>query len=117
MPTLHIEHTISDFEVWQQAFERFDDARQQAGVRSHQVRRPVDDGQYVVIDLAFATVEQAERFRDFLHEKGVVIVRQLAGVGRVSLDEDPRAHAEQLARPMSAQCGGVTARAIARPAI
>ncbi len=69
MPTLHIEHTISDFEVWQQAFERFDDARQQAGVRSHQVRRPVDDGQYVVIDLEFATVEQAERFRDFLHEK------------------------------------------------
>ncbi len=69
MPTLHIEHTISDFEVWQQAFERFDDARQQAGVQSHQVRRPVDDGQYVVIDLEFATVEQAERFRDFLHEK------------------------------------------------
>lgn len=69
MPTLHIEHIISDSEVWQQAFERFDDARQQAGVRSHQVRRPVDDGQYVVIDLEFATVEQAERFRDFLHEK------------------------------------------------
>jgi hypothetical protein len=69
MPTLHIEHAISDFDVWQQAFKRFDSARQQAGVRSHQVRRPVDDAQYVVIDLDFATVEQAERFRDFLQEK------------------------------------------------
>ena len=68
MPTLHIEHAISDFEVWQQAFKRFDGARQQAGVRSHQVRRPVDDVQYVVIDLDFDTVEQAERFRDFLHQ-------------------------------------------------
>jgi hypothetical protein len=68
MPTLHIEHAISDFEVWQQAFKRFDAARQQAGVRSHEVRRPVDDAQYVVIDLDFDTVEQAERFRKFLHE-------------------------------------------------
>lgn len=69
MPTLHIEHAISDFEVWQQAFKRFDLARQQAGVLSHQVRRPVDDTQYVVIDLNFATVEEAQRFREFLHEK------------------------------------------------
>jgi len=68
MPTLHIQHAISDFEVWQEAFERFGGARQQAGVRSHQVRRPVDDPQYVVIDLDFDTVEQAERFRDFLHQ-------------------------------------------------
>lgn len=68
MPTLHIQHAISDFEVWQEAFKRFDSARQQAGVRSHQVRRPVDDPQYVVIDLDFDTVDQAERFRNFLHE-------------------------------------------------
>ena len=68
MATLHIEHAISDFEVWQQAFTRFDGARQQAGVRSHHVRRPIDDPQYVVIDLDFDTVEQAERFRTFLHE-------------------------------------------------
>jgi hypothetical protein len=68
MPTLHIEHVISDFDVWQEAFKRFDGARQQAGVRSYQVRRPVDDAHYVVIDLDFDTVEQAERFRNFLHQ-------------------------------------------------
>ena len=69
MPTLHIEHAISDFEVWQQAFNRFDSARQRAGVRSHRVRRPVDDEHYVVIDLDFTTVQEAERFRDFLQKK------------------------------------------------
>jgi hypothetical protein len=68
MPTLHIEHSISDFDVWQQAFKRFDHARQQAGVKSHQVRRPVEDAHYVVIDLEFDTVAQAERFQDFLRE-------------------------------------------------
>ena len=68
MPILHIEHAISDFEVWQQAFKRFDGVRQQAGVRRHHVRRPIDDPQYVVIDLDFDTVEQAEGFRSFLHE-------------------------------------------------
>ena len=69
MATLHIEHAISDFEVWREAFQQFDRARQQAGVRSHQVRRPVDDAQYVVIDLDFATTAEAERFRSFLHEE------------------------------------------------
>ena len=68
MPALHIEHAISDFDVWQQAFSRFDQARKQAGVTSHQVRRPVDDSKLVVIDLNFDTVEQAERFRNFLRE-------------------------------------------------
>jgi hypothetical protein len=68
MPTLHIAHAISEFEVWQQAFMRFGQARQQAGVKSYQVRRPVDDPQYVVIDLDFDTVEQAERFRNFLRK-------------------------------------------------
>lgn len=69
MPTLQIEHAISDFEVWQQAFERFNHARQQAGVRSHHVRRPVDDAKYVVIELDFDTVAQAEHFRTFLEQK------------------------------------------------
>jgi hypothetical protein len=68
MPALHIEHAIAEFDMWQQAFKRFDHARQQAGVQSYQVRRPVDDPQYVVIDLDFDTVEQAEHFRNFLRE-------------------------------------------------
>jgi hypothetical protein len=66
MPTLHIEHAISDFETWSAAFNRFADARRQAGVRSHRVQRPVDDPNYVLVDLDFDTTEAAEAFLDFL---------------------------------------------------
>lgn len=35
MFTLSIEHAIDDFPTWKSAFERFAEARQQAGVVSH----------------------------------------------------------------------------------
>jgi hypothetical protein len=66
MATLHIEHAITDFDTWAQAFARFDEARRQAGVRGHRVQRPVDDPQYVVIDLDFEDVASAESFLGFL---------------------------------------------------
>ncbi len=66
MATLHIEHPITDFAVWHAAFDRFSDARRQAGVRAQRVRRPVDDPAYVVIDLEFDTADAAEAFRGFL---------------------------------------------------
>lgn len=43
MPTLHIEHPITDFDTWKSAFDRFAPARESAGVRHHRVQRPVDD--------------------------------------------------------------------------
>ena len=66
MVTLHIEHPITDIETWGNAFARFADARRTAGVRSHRVRRPVDDPHFVVIDLEFDSVEAASKFREFL---------------------------------------------------
>ncbi len=66
MPTLHIEHAISDFELWNTAFERFAQHRQDAGVRRHRICRPVDDAKYVVLDLDFDTTEQAQGFLNFL---------------------------------------------------
>lgn len=69
MPTLHIEHSIVDFDLWNAAFERFADVRKQSGVRRHRVQRPVDDPHYVVIDLDFDTTAEAERFREFLQTK------------------------------------------------
>jgi len=67
MPTLHIEHAISDFELWKAAFDRFAAARVGAGVLRHRVSRPVDDPCYVVVDLDFATADEAHRFLAFLH--------------------------------------------------
>jgi hypothetical protein len=66
MATLHIEHPITDFETWRQAFEGFAEGRRQAGVRAHRVQRPVDDDRYVVIDLDFDDVASAESFLRFL---------------------------------------------------
>ncbi|MGH3711970.1 MAG: hypothetical protein ACRDT4_00675 [Micromonosporaceae bacterium] len=68
MPTLHIEHPIVDFDVWTVAFERFAEMRTRHGVRGHRVLRPVDDPQYVVIDLDFETTRAAESFLRFLHQ-------------------------------------------------
>lgn len=69
MPTLHIEHAITDFATWTAAFNRFADVRREAGVRAQRVQRPVDDPRYVVIDLDFDTTEQAEAFLRFLNAK------------------------------------------------
>jgi len=66
MATLHIEHPVTDFGTWKAAFDRFAEVREKSGVRGHRILRPVDDARYVVIDLDFQTVAEAEKFLDFL---------------------------------------------------
>ena len=66
MPTLHIQHAVTDFGAWTAAFDRFAEVRRGAGVRAERVHRPVDDANYVVIDLDFDTTEEARRFLGFL---------------------------------------------------
>lgn len=68
MSTLHIEHPITDFTIWQAAFERFAPARAQAGVTAARVRRPVDDEHYVVVDLEFPDPDRARGFLAFLEQ-------------------------------------------------
>lgn len=92
MPTLQIQHEISDFATWSGAFGKFAEARRNAGCTAERVRRPVGDPDYVVVDLEFGTVEEAEAFLGFLTQ--VVWANPenspaLAGVpmGRVLEDE------------------------------
>ena len=68
MATLHIEHPISDLQTWLGAFNRFEEAREKAGVRSHRVHQPVDDDKYIYVTLDFDRVEQAGAFKSFLEE-------------------------------------------------
>jgi hypothetical protein len=68
MSVLHIEHRISDFEIWKGAFDAFATKRRVAGVSHERVCRPVDDSHYVVIELDFTTTEQARAFLDFLQQ-------------------------------------------------
>lgn len=69
MPTLHLQHAITDFDVWKEAFDRFSEVRRQHGVRRHRILRPADDPGYVVVDLEFATTSEAEAFLDFLRTR------------------------------------------------
>jgi len=69
MPTLHIEHEIAGFAEWKAAFDRFADVRAKAGVREHTISRPVDDDHFVVIDLHFDTVDEAEAFLETLRSR------------------------------------------------
>ncbi|MFU8871753.1 hypothetical protein [Micromonospora sp. SL4-19] len=66
MVTLHIEHAISDFDTWKQAFDRFAGMRHDSGVLRHRIHRPSDDPRYVLIQLDFGTSDEAITFRDLL---------------------------------------------------
>lgn len=60
MTILHIEHPIRDFDLWKKAFDSDPIGRERSGVRQYQVLRPVDNPNYVMIDLSFDNSEAAE---------------------------------------------------------
>lgn len=66
MTTLHIEHAITDFDTWQDAFQRFEQARVRAGVLRHRIIWPVNDPQYVVVELDFDSAVEAQAMLAFL---------------------------------------------------
>jgi hypothetical protein len=69
MHVLQIEHPIRDFDIWKGAFDRFSSKRQQSGVRRHQLLRPTDDPNYVVIELGFDSPSEAEFFLGWLRRE------------------------------------------------
>jgi hypothetical protein len=68
MPVLQLEHPITDFVTWKRAFDSDPIGRERLGVRSHRVCRPLDDPNYVVVELDFATTREAETCRAALGE-------------------------------------------------
>jgi hypothetical protein len=60
MPTLQLEHAIKDFAMWKAAFDRDPIDRRGLGVRRHRVFRPLDDSNYVVVELEFDTTTEAQ---------------------------------------------------------
>ena len=60
MYILRIEHPVPDFEGWKKAFDSDPVGREKSGVRRYQILRAVDEPNYVMIDLEFDTVSQAE---------------------------------------------------------
>jgi hypothetical protein len=60
MVILRIEHPVPDYHGWKKAFDSDPVGREKSGVRRYQVLRPIDDPNYVMIDLEFDTPSQAE---------------------------------------------------------
>lgn len=60
MYILRIEHSVPDFDGWKQAFDTDPVGREKSGVRRYRIFRPIDDANYVIIDLEFDTASQAE---------------------------------------------------------
>ena len=62
MPVVRIEHSVPSYEKWKVAFERDPAGRKTSGVRRFRIFRAADDPNYVMIDLDFDTVGEAEAF-------------------------------------------------------
>lgn len=68
MPTLQMEHAIRDFDTWKAAFERDPAGRQQSGARGYQILRPIDDPNYLIINIDFDSRGEAEAFLAKMNE-------------------------------------------------
>lgn len=66
MPILQIEHPVRDFDSWKETFDSDPLGRKKGGVRRYRIVRPVDDPNYVAVDLEFDSSSDAEAFRTAL---------------------------------------------------
>jgi hypothetical protein len=61
MPILQIEHQVGDFDTWKRnAFDADPLGRAKSGVRRHRVAQSASDPNYVLIELEFASMPEAE---------------------------------------------------------
>ena len=68
MTILQIEHAVPDFGAWKKAFDSDPVGREQGGVRRYRVLRPIDNPNYVIVDLEFDSSAKAEAFHAALRE-------------------------------------------------
>jgi hypothetical protein len=61
MPILHIQHQVADFDTWKRnAFDADPIGRAKSGVVRHRISQSSSDPNYVLIELEFATMPEAE---------------------------------------------------------
>lgn len=60
MLILQIEHKVPDYDGWKKAFDSDPVNRKKSGVCRHRIFRPADDPDYVIIQLEFETLNEAE---------------------------------------------------------
>ena len=60
MIVLQIEHLVPDFNGWKKAFDSDPVNRKQSGVKRYRIFRQVDNPNYVVLELEFDNLVEAE---------------------------------------------------------
>ena len=65
---LRIEHKVENYEKWKKTFDSDPINRKQSGVRRHRISQLTDDSRYVIIDLEFDTINNAEAALTALHK-------------------------------------------------
>ena len=60
MTILRIEHAVPDFEGWKKAFASDPIDRKKSGVKHYRIYRPADDPNYVIVDLEFDKLNDAQ---------------------------------------------------------
>ena len=68
MYEVRIEHPVPSYDGWRAAFDSDPVGRVQSGVRRYRVARSTDDQNYVLIDLEFDTLGEAEVFLGKMRE-------------------------------------------------
>ena len=87
MHILRIEHAVPDFVAWKKAFDSDPLGRQRSGVRRYRVLRPVDDARYVLVDLEFDTLAQAEATHGALRQLWGQVEGKVIEKGRARIVE------------------------------
>ena len=59
MIVLQIEHNVSSYDGWKNAFDSDPINRKKSGVKRYQVYQSVEDPNYVIIDLYFDSLEES----------------------------------------------------------
>lgn len=78
---------MPDFGAWKQAFDSDPLGRQHSGVRRYRVLRPVDDPDYVLVDLEFDTFAQAEATLQALRRLWGDVEGKVIGKGKARIVE------------------------------
>jgi hypothetical protein len=66
MIILQIEHPVPDFDGWKKAFDSDPLNRKKSGVKSYRILRPIDNSNYVIIELEFDNLKDAEAMHEAL---------------------------------------------------
>jgi hypothetical protein len=68
MHIVQIEHLTTGYDGWKAAFDSDPVGRESGGVRRYRISRPVDEPDYVVVDLEFDDRDRAVAFQGALEQ-------------------------------------------------